>query len=344
MALPSSGPLSIQQIATEFGGDAPHSLSEYYSAATGIPASGTISIGEFYGTSASQPFDGFNNNPASFDVSGASFTITPSWQQMPAAGNGTTYTNLSEGRYIEFSVRGFPGGPGPPSGHGPGGSSNGGYAGAKIYCEKDQVLYVRIAGPAGGQPGQGQGGGGLVLGTVNSLPTQPARNTTTLLVGGGGGGGGGCHGRTGGAGGGSSGADGPGYPGGGGGGQQGGGAGRSGGSPGNMWYGGGASRSGTCGSGSGGGGWYGGGGAGRDNGAGGHGGGGGGSGYFAGPENGSSIPILNPTNLATTIPADGETEGNGTFSHATVYNSGQTYSPTAPGQGNGTIFARVVAS
>jgi len=52
MVLPSSGPLSLNDIAGEFGGSVPHSLNEYYSAATGIPASGTIAIGNFYGKSA----------------------------------------------------------------------------------------------------------------------------------------------------------------------------------------------------------------------------------------------------------------------------------------------------
>ena len=52
MALPSSGPLSIGDIAGEFGGVAPHALSEYYGAAAGVPASGTIAISDFYGTSS----------------------------------------------------------------------------------------------------------------------------------------------------------------------------------------------------------------------------------------------------------------------------------------------------
>jgi len=55
MALPSSGPLSINDIAVEFGGSVPHSLSEYYGVATGIPASGTIAIDDFYGTSSASP-------------------------------------------------------------------------------------------------------------------------------------------------------------------------------------------------------------------------------------------------------------------------------------------------
>ena len=52
MALQSSGVISIGDIASEFGGSAPHALSEYYGAATGVPASGTIALSDFYGTSS----------------------------------------------------------------------------------------------------------------------------------------------------------------------------------------------------------------------------------------------------------------------------------------------------
>jgi hypothetical protein len=52
MALPSSGQLSIDDIVGEFGGSAPHGLEEYYGAAAGIPASGEISIQDFYGASS----------------------------------------------------------------------------------------------------------------------------------------------------------------------------------------------------------------------------------------------------------------------------------------------------
>ena len=54
MVLQTSGAISLADIAAEFGGSAPHSLSEYYGAATGVPASGAISIGTFYGKSAAQ--------------------------------------------------------------------------------------------------------------------------------------------------------------------------------------------------------------------------------------------------------------------------------------------------
>ena len=62
MALPTSGPLSLADIQTEFGGSNPISLSEYYAGGAYVPAGttgtngpvpseGTISISNFYGTS-----------------------------------------------------------------------------------------------------------------------------------------------------------------------------------------------------------------------------------------------------------------------------------------------------
>ena len=50
MGLQTSGVISLLNIANEFGGSAPHSLSEYFSK-DGSPASGVISIGDFYGRS-----------------------------------------------------------------------------------------------------------------------------------------------------------------------------------------------------------------------------------------------------------------------------------------------------
>jgi len=63
MAIPSSGPLTLSDIQTEFGGSNPISLSEYYAGGSYVPAgttgtygavpsSGEISIRNFYGTSA----------------------------------------------------------------------------------------------------------------------------------------------------------------------------------------------------------------------------------------------------------------------------------------------------
>ena len=55
MGLQSSGSISLNDIAGEFGGSTPHSLNEYYDAASGVPASGAISLADFYGTSAITP-------------------------------------------------------------------------------------------------------------------------------------------------------------------------------------------------------------------------------------------------------------------------------------------------
>jgi len=67
MPLPTSGPLSLADIQTEFGGANPISLNEYYAGGAFVPAgtsgtngpvpsSGAISISSFYGTSAIIPF------------------------------------------------------------------------------------------------------------------------------------------------------------------------------------------------------------------------------------------------------------------------------------------------
>lgn len=52
MTLQSSGAISLGDVAGEFGGSTPHSLSEYYGVDTGVPSSGTISLSDFYGTSS----------------------------------------------------------------------------------------------------------------------------------------------------------------------------------------------------------------------------------------------------------------------------------------------------
>lgn len=66
MALQTSGAISINDIVGEFGGTAPHALSEYYGVDTGVPASGTIAISDFYGTSS---------GPSTVTMNGTSGTI-----------------------------------------------------------------------------------------------------------------------------------------------------------------------------------------------------------------------------------------------------------------------------
>lgn len=51
MAIKASGTISLSDIQAEFGGSNPIALNEYYSADTGVPSSGTISVNQFYGRS-----------------------------------------------------------------------------------------------------------------------------------------------------------------------------------------------------------------------------------------------------------------------------------------------------
>jgi hypothetical protein len=71
MAIPVSGPVSILDLATEFGGTAPHSMSEYYRGGglvpnnnTGVPTSGVISLSDFYGAVAALVLDITSNATA----------------------------------------------------------------------------------------------------------------------------------------------------------------------------------------------------------------------------------------------------------------------------------------
>ena len=51
MTLPSSGPLSISQIAGEFGVALPCVFPDAFYGKPGVPASGTLSLSQFYGLS-----------------------------------------------------------------------------------------------------------------------------------------------------------------------------------------------------------------------------------------------------------------------------------------------------
>ena len=66
MTLPASGAISINSLVGEYGGSAPHSLSEYYKGGglvanhsnnANVPTSGTISLSNFHGQSNTNPVD-----------------------------------------------------------------------------------------------------------------------------------------------------------------------------------------------------------------------------------------------------------------------------------------------
>jgi hypothetical protein len=109
MPLPTSGPLSLNDIKGEFGGPTSPSLGDYYAGGTYVPAgtsgtngavpsSGTISISNFYGTSSVvvEFFSRF--------ISGTAFSSAEAGYQIV----GTTGGGLSAGNDYEFVNFNFP--------------------------------------------------------------------------------------------------------------------------------------------------------------------------------------------------------------------------------------------
>jgi hypothetical protein len=192
MPLPSSGPITILQIATEFGGSAPYALGNYYRggafvantpANAAIPASGAIALSNFYGASKSrvtvnivisanvQNYDVFANRGGSY-----------------VAGNTDLILTINNGAFV-------------------GATSTGVYAltVSSAFNAGDTVTIINngvIIGAGGnggaggignGVNGGGGGGGGNAL-AINR-PTRITNNN--LIAGGGGGGGGGRGGKSG---------------------------------------------------------------------------------------------------------------------------------------------------
>ena len=86
MTLQSSGAISINDLVGEYGGSAPHSLSEYYKGGglvgnhsnnPNVPTSGTISLSNFYGANNTAPVVTDNqvtvNFTGQYNVPGAKF-------------------------------------------------------------------------------------------------------------------------------------------------------------------------------------------------------------------------------------------------------------------------------
>ena len=120
MTLPASGPLTLADIQTEFGGTNPISLNEYYAGgayvyagASGtygaVPSSGQISVQNFYGTSAIPPLLVQNvfATTTYLGVSGSNVTIN---NGINLTGNGgliwTKGTNAGNPNSLTDTVRG----------------------------------------------------------------------------------------------------------------------------------------------------------------------------------------------------------------------------------------------
>jgi len=94
MALQTSGPISLNNVAGEFGGSTPHSLSEYYGVASGVPSSGTISLSNFYGKSVPAPDPEPEPDPGltSYTLNFGGAISRQDFDSEPAFG-GTSYTS-----------------------------------------------------------------------------------------------------------------------------------------------------------------------------------------------------------------------------------------------------------
>lgn len=81
-AIQSSGSISLSEIQSAHGGSNPISLSEYYSADTGVPTSGAIDVSDFYGTAA-------------IEIDALSLYLDPG-NTSSYSGSGTTWTDISD--------------------------------------------------------------------------------------------------------------------------------------------------------------------------------------------------------------------------------------------------------
>lgn len=99
MALQASGAITLAQIAAEFGGAAPHAISEYYrggiyvpdtAANAGVPTSGQIKASDFYGAAAS-----------------IVFTVTEATKQLTSAGAINYYGYVAANKYIDTNSNTF---------------------------------------------------------------------------------------------------------------------------------------------------------------------------------------------------------------------------------------------
>ena len=219
MTIKSSGSsLAISEIAAEYGGSTPHSLSEYYrggslvpsaSSTSGIASSGAITMSSFYGTSNriaitltisgdTSNYNIYNNRGGTY-VAGLSDVTLVNNATISSTSTGTaaldTGTGWTSGDVITIDNNSTIVGDGGDGGAGGGNSAGaaGGAAGHAINMQFDTT----IDNTGGTISGGGGGGGG---GTVGST-SETGKGTTITTKHGGGGGGGGFGGGAGGAGG-----------------------------------------------------------------------------------------------------------------------------------------------
>jgi len=181
MALPSSGPISLQMLQDEFGGSNPISLSEYYRNGglvpgnnTNVPTSGAISLSNFYNAVneiAATMSNSTNQSASSFFGSNWGSSV-PKVLTIPAgitvgSSNGNAALDIPSGMggtlrlVVDGSIQGT------------GGAAAGGTGGNAVTVNQGSGVTVNInsggsiygGGGGGGQGGAGGAGGGGVYQT-----------------------------------------------------------------------------------------------------------------------------------------------------------------------------------
>ena len=192
MAVQSSGQISKQDVVDEFGGTAPHAMSEYYrgagevgSANTNVPTSGEIKMSDFYG-SQDAIVHNISSNATNQDVqslfgnsdyqgSETKLLTIPSGVSIGGSGFGTGNIGLTVPSGLGGSLIIQNAG----TISGAGGSGGGGGAGASPHP---------TTGSAAGSPGGSGSAGSPAIKILTNNVT--VTNTGTINGGGGGGGGG----------------------------------------------------------------------------------------------------------------------------------------------------------
>ena len=198
MALQSSGEISLSDIATEFQDAQPHSLSEFYGVASGVPGSGEIDFADFYGTSFLTSHtlssntanlnvydyavaNGYSSGPYQLTINNGVIVYSTSSGTPALRINGPSSQGFAAGTPVTIINNGYISG-GPGAG-GSGGSSNnaGGSAGSKggtavqVQPSGNNITNIITFTNNGSVLGGGGGGGGGGAGLTNTVS-----GTTTL--------------------------------------------------------------------------------------------------------------------------------------------------------------------
>jgi len=179
MALQSSGKITLKEIATEFEDTAPHSLKEFYGVASEIPASGTITIKDFYGASNAYSFTMASGDIQEADI--RALAVADGWDEdvplIVTINSGTTLYSRSTSTGGAIVSGSFPNGvtilnSGAITGMGGSAGQNGGPAlqittSNSVTVTNNSGAFI-AGGGGGGAASQGGGGAGQSLPGVST--------------------------------------------------------------------------------------------------------------------------------------------------------------------------------